>query len=129
MHRLIRSFNLGSLCRYDGFSYDDISFVSEKEGWIVGDTGLILQTVDGGKNWERKDSNTDDPLHAIWFSSKEEGWIVGWKGVILRSVDAGHTWRREQSPTNKTLNSLWITRGKIPWVVGESGLILKYNRD
>ena len=31
------------ISRYDGFSYDDISFVWEKEGWIVGDTGLILQ--------------------------------------------------------------------------------------
>lgn len=29
-----------------------IHFVSEKEGWIVGDLGCILGTVDGGKSWK-----------------------------------------------------------------------------
>ena len=79
-----------------------------------------------GKTWQRRESNTDNALHAIWFASETEGWIVGWKGTTLRSTDSGKTWQQQQNPTNKTLNSLWITRGRIPWVVGESGLMLKY---
>ncbi|AWM41419.1 Ycf48-like protein [Gemmata obscuriglobus] len=29
-----------------------IHFVSEKEGWIVGDLGCVLGTIDGGKTWK-----------------------------------------------------------------------------
>src|SRR5579862_4894378 len=29
-----------------------VQFVDGNEGWAVGDDGVILHTIDGGKNWE-----------------------------------------------------------------------------
>src|SRR5215470_10526539 len=40
-------------------------FVSEDEGWAVGDLGRIFHTTNGGLSWEIQDSGTKRPFVAI----------------------------------------------------------------
>ena len=41
-----------------------VTFVDEKEGWIVGEFGTILHTSDGGETWQRSEEITGLPPYA-----------------------------------------------------------------
>lgn len=63
---------------------DDVFFISETEGWIVGKEGLVLHTIDGGHNWRPQHTDTKTDLKAIYVSNTNSGWAVGQNGTILR---------------------------------------------
>ncbi|GBD35345.1 Ycf48-like protein [bacterium HR36] len=77
-------------------------FADEQEGWAVGDEGLILHTIDGGRTWERQASGTRANLRGVHFLSPFKGYAVGeaallesplTMGVLLMTRDGGVTWR------------------------------------
>lgn len=67
--------------------HNDILFTDANKGWIVGDTGVILHTTDGGLSWNPQLSGTRSDLYGIHFSGPEYGWVVGKDGVILSTID------------------------------------------
>src|ERR1044071_3596896 len=77
-------------------SLRSVFFIDHQEGWIVGDEGVILHTIDGGKRWERQVSNTRASLRSVQFLTPFVGWAVGREelpygqgsvGVILFTSD------------------------------------------
>ncbi|TVU53684.1 MAG: photosynthesis system II assembly factor Ycf48 [Arthrospira sp. PLM2.Bin9] len=75
----------------------DIDFVDNSDhGWIVGSNATLLETQDGGKTWETKQLDLDEPnllLTSVSFSGSE-GWVVGEPSVLLHSTDGGKSWTR-----------------------------------
>ena len=73
---------------------NDMYFVDSLHGWAVGedttDSGMILETFDGGDNWNPVVENLSVPLSAIHFNN-DVGWTVGGNGLILKTED-GSTW-------------------------------------
>ena len=69
----------------------DIDFFESKNGWIVGDSGIILHTKDGGNKWETQSCNTGTFLKAVDFVDNYCGWACG-KDTILCTTDGGETW-------------------------------------
>ena len=53
----------------------DIVFINENEGWVVGDEGLILHTTNGGDDWLEVNSGTAKDLVKIFFYDSNNGWI------------------------------------------------------
>ncbi len=70
----------------------DVQFVTPQKGWIVGATGLITATTDGGKTWVPQKSNTENNLFAVNFVNENVGWAVGESGIIVKTTDGGKTW-------------------------------------
>lgn len=60
-----------------------IRFISALEGWIVGDSGTILHSNDGGATWEAETSSTTQHLQSVYFLDASHGWAVGNAGTIL----------------------------------------------
>src|SRR5262249_15247489 len=80
-----------------------ITFLNQREGWAVGDDGVILQTIDGGRTWESQDSGTRASLRAVQFLTPFTGWVAGREelpngggssGVLLFTSDGGLKWTR-----------------------------------
>jgi photosystem II stability/assembly factor-like uncharacterized protein len=79
-----------------------VQFVDDREGWAVGDDGVIWHSIDGGKNWERQFSSIRASLRSVHFVSPWIGWIAGREelpggasaGVVLYTRDGGVAWRR-----------------------------------
>jgi uncharacterized protein (TIGR03437 family) len=67
---------------------------------VVGGSGTILRTTDGGATWSRVDSPSTANLNAITFSDAKTGTAVGGLGTILRTEDGGASWIRQSSGTN-----------------------------
>ena len=41
--------------------FTDLHFVNHKQGWVVGEGGLIVHTADGGKTWKQQEVDTTGP--------------------------------------------------------------------
>lgn len=119
-----------------------VKFISAKEGWVVGTSGTILHTVDGGTNWEVQESGTERDLKAVTFINDKTGWVVGLGGTILQTKDGGRHWSavqvasqlKEQGPVNfgnvgssgqkHHLHKVFFLNEREGWVGGDDGFLL-----
>lgn len=89
-----------------GFNLQALSFPDARNGWAVGDYGLMIHTSDGGQSWTRVKAPSRVNLNAVQFVSDEVGYAAGSSGlyrdnrkekadfdlVILRTSDGGQSW-------------------------------------
>ncbi len=80
-----------------------VQFVDAKEGWAVGDEGVVWHTIDGGETWERQPTGVRASLRSLHFLDPYKGWVAGREelshgggsvGVLLYTGDGGVSWRR-----------------------------------
>src|SRR5262249_23497622 len=80
-----------------------VQFVDGREGWAVGDEGVIWHTIDGGENWEKQATGIRASLRSLCFLGPYVGWVAGREeqaqgagsvGVLLFTRDGGLTWQR-----------------------------------
>lgn len=113
----------------------DIFFADEKNGWMCGDlfkgAGVILNTRDGGKTWDRQASGTSVALYALFFTDAKNGFAVGSNGTILSTDTGGSKWNvisggSASSEVGAGDPGFWdikFVNPKKGWVVGENGAI------
>lgn len=101
-------------------------FVTPQQGYLVGDGGTAMRTVDGGITWTPMSVGTGADLNAVRFLNATTGFIVGDLGTLLLTTDSGKTWKTEASNTYETLTGIHATTdGAAIWVVGGGGTVLK----
>ncbi|MCY4402847.1 MAG: YCF48-related protein [Candidatus Poribacteria bacterium] len=109
------------IIRADGIEgmLQDVYFMDNLNGLVVGNNGLMLETADGGKTWKKKEVNMRPPgagtgqrpggggppagfggggsvtLYNIYFVNEKVGFITGARGTILKTEDSGKTWNRK----------------------------------
>jgi photosystem II stability/assembly factor-like uncharacterized protein len=79
-----------------------VQFIDAKEGWAVGDEGVIWHTCDGGQSWTRQPTGVRGSLRSVYFQTAEIGWAAGRDelphggsaGVLLYTRDGGLKWRQ-----------------------------------
>jgi photosystem II stability/assembly factor-like uncharacterized protein len=71
---------------------NDIHMFNSSIGWIVGNSGTILKTINGGTSWDSQYSATNANLRDIQMMNSDTGWVVGYDGTILRTTDGGEWW-------------------------------------
>lgn len=82
--------------RPTGNAHNDVFFTSAQLGWMVGDLGEVLKTVDGGATWKRQRFDANVNWARVSFADERNGFIVG-SGISganngLRTTDGGATW-------------------------------------
>lgn len=87
-------------------------FFDKQEGLAVGESGTVLQTVDGGASWNRVTVNVPGDDRAGWYvlkftsrgaptDSPLVGYLGGENGIVLRTTDRGRSWSRPELVTSK----------------------------
>jgi len=75
----------------------DIAFTENPQhGFLVGSSATLLETNDGGNNWQPLNLALDDDRYrfdSVSFAGKE-GWIVGEPSLLLHTTDEGRSWSR-----------------------------------
>jgi photosystem II stability/assembly factor-like uncharacterized protein len=95
-------------------------------GFVVGDSGKIYKTIDGGNSWSRLNSGTTNKLNNVFMRSVQEIWIVGNSGIILKSTNSGFEWWNINSGVSVDLNQvLFAKNSQIGIIVGKNGIALK----
>lgn len=68
------------------------NFSSINTGWAGGSYGYLYKTTDGGFNWIRQSTGTDQRFWgSIWFYNDSIGWGVGGAGKIMHTTTGGQT--------------------------------------
>lgn len=79
----------------------DVWFADANEGYLIGAFGLVLRTVDGGKQWEpwieRLDNERRFHLYAVAGDGAER-YIAGEQGLLLRLDTASMRFVKVESP-------------------------------
>jgi photosystem II stability/assembly factor-like uncharacterized protein len=111
-----------------------VSFVDAREGWAVGQWGLVLHTRDGGEHWDlqRSDVQVDRPLFAVHFFDGRNGVAVGLWSLVLVTDDGGAHWSTVAMPvppgaSKADLNLLGLFadgRGRL-FATAEKGMLLR----
>ncbi len=73
-----------------------VVFIDGNNGVVVGDSGTILRTTDGGANWNAVSSGTSDNLRDVVAATASNIVAVGENGAVARSHDGGSTWTATQ---------------------------------
>ncbi len=78
----------------DEVSLSSLHAIDKNRVWAIGESGLIINTTDGGSTWQRIESNDIDDnmaMHSISICQSHI-WISGSSGLIMRSPDGGDNW-------------------------------------
>lgn len=109
-------------------SLHGVHFYDAKEGWAVGDEGLILHTIDGGDTWEPQTSGTKASLRGVTFLDESIGWAVGREerpygggsvGVVLFTRDGGIKWQRLLDNSLPGLSAVRFAGNNVGFLMGD----------
>lgn len=101
---------------------NSIWFTDIKAGYVVGEGGVILKTVDGGANWTPQASNTTNDLSSVQFPTPQTGFVtIGLKSLLLKPTDGGSNWTSLTLPAGMG-NSLCVLDANRIIVAGGGGI-------
>jgi photosystem II stability/assembly factor-like uncharacterized protein len=106
-------------------SFLSVSFVDANTGFIVGGSGTILHTANGGTDWVSQLSGTTNWLRGVSASNTNIATAIGDSGIILHTTNDGTTWIHQTSGTTHPLRAVSFTDGNTGSAVGDSGTILR----
>jgi photosystem II stability/assembly factor-like uncharacterized protein len=101
-----------------------MAFLDANRGIVVGDSGLVLGSEDGGKSWTPQKSGTKEKLMDVTFVGNE-GWATGMNGTLIHSTDGGRNWTPQKTSTTQALEGIFFVDAKHGWAVGWAGTILR----
>lgn len=106
---------------------NQICFLDAKQGWAVGDRGVILHTDDGGQRWLTQNSGVDCTLSSVCFANDQLGWAAGGRtqpythlssGVVLSTRDGGKTWSHDDKLILPCLRQIGFFDPRHGWAAG-----------
>ena len=80
---------------------------------LLGSSGSIAISQDGGATWRLHKTPAGNALQAIAFANAKDGFAVGPAGTILESTDGGATWHADASTTLGTFSSVAASSGLV----------------
>lgn len=102
-----------------------VDFININKGLVVGDSGIILRTTDGGKNWTKINTSFPNDLSSVVFASENVAFASGSNGLIIKSIDGGLTWTSLNTSQSNVLYSVNSIDGSVGYSTGMNGIIIK----
>jgi photosystem II stability/assembly factor-like uncharacterized protein len=107
---------------------DDITFLNQFTGYVVGGGGTILHTTNAGENWhdQKKDMTGGNALYSVQFVNEITGYAGGTEGIIVKTTNAGNNWfRQETNISSRAIQAMQFLDEETGYAVGDSLLVLK----
>lgn len=117
--------------------------VDAREGWAVGDDGVILHTTDGWESCDRQTTHVRASLRGVHFVDPYIGYAVGLEvlpfgrgtaGVVLGTTDGGATWNKLVNRDLPGLSAVCFADADVGFAFGDttggnaSGVFMTVNR-
>jgi photosystem II stability/assembly factor-like uncharacterized protein len=78
----------------------------------------LYKTVNGGDQWDSKQTGTGLSLHAVFFPNHNTGYAVGTNGTVIKTSNGGSEWTLLDSVTSFNLNSVFFTDECTGYIAG-----------
>ena len=69
-----------------------IFFIDSQNGWVVGDSGYVNYTSDGGYTCTNQNSGTKNKLTSVYFLDNQTGFACGYNNTLIYTNNKGDTW-------------------------------------
>ena len=96
----------------------DVHFINQSEGWISGNTGLILHSTDSGNSWDELEAPANNTYYSIYFTDAFNGWATGYGGKIINTSDGGQSWNMQTPASSEFLYDIYFLDEYTGWAVG-----------
>jgi photosystem II stability/assembly factor-like uncharacterized protein len=93
--------------------------------WIVGNSGRIIHSLDGGKSWLIQRSPTAENLNSVSFIDSRSGWACGNGGTVVHTSDGGATWELQNTGTKHPIFKIQFLTREIGYACGYFGMFLR----
>ena len=100
---------------------NSIKFLDANNGYIVGNSGKIFHTINGGTSWTAQTSGITTALTSVQFLDANNGFACGNTGKVLVTTDGGVTWTQRNSPLTGTLNKILFIDNSRGLILGNGG--------
>jgi predicted outer membrane repeat protein len=103
-------------------------WIDNKNGYAVGNNGMIVKFSNGGAKWDFMPSNTNVDLTDIYFTTDDIGYAVGAYTTILKTTNKGQTWTKLTVPSinnDPQINDINFVGTEVGYAVANEGYILK----
>ena len=70
----------------------DLHFEDASNGIVVGDSGALLMTTDGGQNWTTPNAMTTEKINGVARANADDVLAVCNAGVLIESSNSGSSW-------------------------------------
>jgi photosystem II stability/assembly factor-like uncharacterized protein len=105
---------------------NSIVFIDSLNGWVSGDSGLIIHTTNGGEEWETQFLNDSLSVINLFFLNDQIGWGLAWSSYyepygtfILNTTNGGTDWNSQYLRlTESFVNSIYFLDTLTGFVVG-----------
>jgi photosystem II stability/assembly factor-like uncharacterized protein len=98
---------------------NSVYFINDSNGFVVGNSGTILKTTNGGLNWTSQNVGSSVYLFSVFFTDQNTGYTAG--PYLLKTSDAGTTWTPLVTPKTGHLKAIYFNNPETGVVVGQPG--------
>ncbi len=102
-------------------------FINKNTGWIVGESGTILKTSDGGNSWISQNSTVNSFLNSSFFLNANLGFACGFGGTILKTTDGGVNWVNKVSSSIYQIEAIQFTDSAQGFALTTDSLLITYD--
>lgn len=120
--------------------YKAMMFTDLNNGWVVGDSGKVIRTTDGGDNWSfvtNTGVNIYEQCKTVFFLDANTGWIsskandIFQTPILQHTTDGGITWETLVTPFgnqqgSNAIFSIFFVNPQTGWITGDWGIIARY---
>ena len=109
---------------------NSVVFTDSLNGWVSGDSGLIIHTSNGGEDWETQFTNDSLNVVNIFFVDDQNGWGSAWSNYyspygtfVLTTSNGGINWNSEYLSIGEAfVNSFYFLDSLTGFVLGSPGI-------
>ncbi len=115
----------------EGDFYKDIQFVSQDVGYILGQSGTILKTTNGGTSWDKIKSQSAfeqvSGFNKFEFIDENNAVIVANEGKLFHTTDGGQSWKAYKLNGAPDLMGLHYSDPNSVYVCGKNGFLARFS--
>ena len=102
-----------------------LKFLNADTGFVIGQSGTILKTLDGSNTWTSISSGMSGYLYNVNFKDSLTGYIAGDPGILLKTIDGGNSWSILSYNNLPSMNSVAAVNNIVSYSAGYNVTIIK----
>jgi photosystem II stability/assembly factor-like uncharacterized protein len=108
-------------------TFSAVSFGSRDTGWIVGEGGTILKSVNGGNAWVSQGIPSLGALHAVHAWNARIAMVSTSDGRVINTTDGGETWSFQSGNRGQALIGLQLAGANLGYALSPDSVFKTTN--
>lgn len=108
-----------------GYVLFDVDFINETTGYVIGEKGTLMKTVDAGETWDFIPTGTYADFQFLRFTSESVGYASTIDAHILKTTDGGYSWQTLLTDTLENIYDIFFLNDNTGFIAADHGNLLR----